>query len=151
MISFPSLLSGPLFLLFFFPSAFFPFLLFLPPFCLPFLLFVSLFSPPLPLDILSHHKIACLEQRRDDAKKKYRTHRQAYVNHCLGRPLEKLSVSSHWGRSDWAVASYPGCFQSIPTPIWIGWSVLLHDASDCKVHTASDRKTGGREGLETRL
>lgn len=45
-------------------------------------------------DILSRLKIVCLEKSRDEAKKKYRSHKSSYVNNCLGRPLEKLSVSN---------------------------------------------------------
>ncbi len=44
-------------------------------------------------DILSRLKIQCLEQSRDEARRKFRTHRREYVVNCLGRPLEKLSVS----------------------------------------------------------
>jgi hypothetical protein len=49
------------------------------------------------IDILSRLKIICLEKSRDDARKKYRSHKSNYVNNCLGRPLEKLSVSvKYW-------------------------------------------------------
>ena len=44
-------------------------------------------------DILSTMKISCLEPRREEAKKKYKAHQAEYVIACLGRPLEKLSVS----------------------------------------------------------
>ena len=44
-------------------------------------------------DILSMMKISCLEPHREEAKKKYRAHQAEYVIACLGKPLEKLSVS----------------------------------------------------------
>lgn len=47
------------------------------------------------LDILSRLKIVCLEKSRDEARKKYRSHKNDYVNNCLGRPLDKLSVSRY--------------------------------------------------------
>lgn len=47
----------------------------------------------LSADILSRLKIVCLEKNRDDARKKYRSHKSDYVKMCLGRPLDKLSVS----------------------------------------------------------
>ncbi len=51
-------------------------------------------NPPLYfLDILSRLKIVCLEKSRDEARKKYRSHKNDYVNNCLGRPMDKLSVS----------------------------------------------------------
>ena len=45
------------------------------------------------MDILSRLKINCLEVKRDTAKKRYRSHKKIYVKNCLGRPLDKLSVS----------------------------------------------------------
>ena len=45
------------------------------------------------MDILSRMKISCLERRKEEAKKKYRTHKKQYVDKSLGRPMEKLSVS----------------------------------------------------------
>ena len=45
------------------------------------------------MDILSRMKISCLEKRKEEAKKKYRTHKKQYVDKSLGRPMEKLSVS----------------------------------------------------------
>ena len=44
------------------------------------------------VDILSRLKIVCLEKSRDEARKKYRLHKNDYVNNCLGKPLDKLSV-----------------------------------------------------------
>jgi hypothetical protein len=43
------------------------------------------------MDILSRMKISCLERRKEEAKKKYRTHKKQYVDKSLGRPMEKLS------------------------------------------------------------
>lgn len=48
----------------------------------------------LHVDILSRLKIVCLEKNRDEARKKYRSHKTDYVNNCLGRPLDKLNVNS---------------------------------------------------------
>ena len=46
------------------------------------------------VDILSRLKIVCLEKSRDEARKKYRSHKNEYVHNCLGRPMDKLSVSN---------------------------------------------------------
>jgi hypothetical protein len=43
-------------------------------------------------DILSHLKIQCLEEAREDAKKISRVQQEAYVITCLGKPLDKLST-----------------------------------------------------------
>lgn len=43
-------------------------------------------------DILSRLKISCLEASRDEAKRKKLSHKKVYVNQCLGKPLDKLSV-----------------------------------------------------------
>ena len=50
------------------------------------------FNSLLP-DILSRLKIVCLEKSRDEAKRKKLSHKKVYVNNCLGKPLDKLSVS----------------------------------------------------------
>ena len=47
-------------------------------------------------DILSRMKISCLERWREEAKRKFRTHKKQYVDKSLGRPMEKLSVSSDY-------------------------------------------------------
>ena len=44
-------------------------------------------------DILSRMKIACLERWKEEAKKKFRSHKKLYVDKSLGQPMEKLSVS----------------------------------------------------------
>lgn len=44
-------------------------------------------------DILSRLKISCLESSRDEAKRKKVSHKKVYVSTCLGKPLDKLSVS----------------------------------------------------------
>ena len=56
-------------------------------------------SPPLFLenyyqvyDNLSQLKISCLDEEREEAKKRYRLHQQQYVITCLGKPLDKLST-----------------------------------------------------------
>uniref|UniRef100_A0A1X7VCF4 Exocyst complex component Sec3 PIP2-binding N-terminal domain-containing protein n=1 Tax=Amphimedon queenslandica TaxID=400682 RepID=A0A1X7VCF4_AMPQE len=43
-------------------------------------------------DNLSQLKISCLDQEREEAKKRYRLHQQQYVITCLGKPLDKLST-----------------------------------------------------------
>lgn len=43
-------------------------------------------------DNLSHLKIQCLEEAREEAKQRYRTHQEQYVITCLGKPLDKLST-----------------------------------------------------------
>ena len=53
------------------------------------LLQLLVYCPP---DILSRRKISCLESSRDEAKRKKLSHKKVYVNQCLGKPLDKLSV-----------------------------------------------------------
>ncbi len=48
------------------------------------------------VDILARLKIVCLEKSKDEARKKYRSHKNDYVNHCLGRPMDKLSASYNY-------------------------------------------------------
>lgn len=55
---------------------------------------------------MSRLKIVCLEKSRDEARKKYRSHKSSYVNNCLGRPLEKLSVIREIQHSEFASTSY---------------------------------------------
>ena len=43
--------------------------------------------------LLSQLKISALETHRKEAKQKYQDFLNAYVTACLGRPMEKLSVS----------------------------------------------------------
>ena len=44
--------------------------------------------------MLSQLKIQCLENERKEARQLYNQHLQAYVTLYLGRPMEKISVSS---------------------------------------------------------
>ena len=44
--------------------------------------------------MLSQLKISCLDNQRREAKQKYQDHLQNYVTSHLGRPMEKLSVST---------------------------------------------------------
>lgn len=44
------------------------------------------------VDILSRMKISCLERWKEEAKRKFRSHKKQYVDKSLGRPMEKLSV-----------------------------------------------------------
>lgn len=39
-------------------------------------------------------KILCLDRWKEEAKKKFRSHKKLYVDKSLGRPMEKLSVST---------------------------------------------------------
>lgn len=41
---------------------------------------------------MSHLKIQCLENTREEAKQRSRVHQQEYVIACLGKPLDKLST-----------------------------------------------------------
>lgn len=43
-------------------------------------------------DILSHLKIQCLEEARENAKQRSRINQEEYVITCLGKPLDKLST-----------------------------------------------------------
>ena len=44
--------------------------------------------------VLSRLKIICLENEKREAKKKYLDSQKMYVSEMLGRPMEKLNVST---------------------------------------------------------
>ena len=96
-----------------------------------------------PPDVIARHKISILDAHRERIRQKYKDHMLNYVTSLLGRPLEKLSVSSSFFEytivpfTSW-VGSILSCDCLLPRSLNFNW-LDRHCTQKCGLlHMAAD-------------